>query len=830
MDTLVGNRFIESPGGLSGRGLITQEVSGKLKAPENIIMTVSAARTYWNQARMDHLDRIYLASQIIGLAGGNPPYDQEDLSKAGLDHVTNANFLDAKALIERSALTLWNLINNNSYLIKFEIRPYQSQKDQDYTTWAEIMSRNWTKVINEEWIDFPTEFSVMALQLVTLGLSPTVYVDEHSFKWESVDYSRFYVPNNTLSNVSKWDYVAMDTPFNMQYLWGVYKMLSQMSKEQQDKAPWRIDTITHFLLMRANNIAKANSWNSGTPFANLVDLQTGFQNGNINSALIFSDTVPLSRLLYKEYDGKISSYIFDPVIGTTGDEFLYKVTGQYESFEQAVIAFTYSAGERYLHGNRGVGHKIFPACQSVMQLDCSTVDMGKMASTPVIESMATLGQSMDPVKFIPGVVTNIGAAKLAQNNLGSNTGQVIQIAQYFERKIARNAQMSGDDTTIPDQDKGSKSPDEVKIQNVKEFAVGKQTVMHFYKTFDVTLKQMVIKMFHCPKDHPDYYVYDKWKEYCTEEGVPEEMFMLNGSKKGELPKHLCVKAARVAGDGSSLGLQMGLRSVGSIAGGFSAKGQYNYRSDIINSSLGSDYVQRYLGDAMVPDEALGGASLARLENVAVKQGEMPQAEKDNQHKAHIGSHMADAMGVVKAVQAQQMDPTEADKYFSLMLPHMQEHVKFVEEDRLNAQYIEQLTPNVRQLTKFAQLNRVRAQKMQQAELRRRSQEQQATSAMQMEQDRKDEQAKREENRKDYKTHSQVERAKEATTTRADVMKKGVEAKAENDKLAVQLKAGNEAEKNRIQQPKEIFAAKTTDQLQADLRNSVGTTPNPADFT
>jgi hypothetical protein len=828
VDTATGNRYIDSPGGLSGRGLIVPEPSGKLKAPDNIIMTVSAARTYWNQARMDHLDRIYLASQIIGLVGGNPPFDQEELAKAGLDHVTNANFLDAKALIERSALTLWNLINNNSYLIKFEIRPYQSQQDQDYTTWAETMSRKWTEVILEEWPDFSTEYATMALQLVMLGLSPIVFDDENSFKWESVDYARFYVPNNTLSNAGKWDYVAMDTPYQMSYLWGVYNVLSQKSKEEQDKAPWNIDALERFLLLRANNIAKTNGW-SGYPFGNLVDLQTGFQNGNLNSAMVFSDTVPLSGLLYREYDRKISKYIFDPTIGTTGDEFLYKVTGQYESFQEAVVAFTYSAGERYIHGNRGVGQKIYPACQAVMQLDCSTVDMGKMAATPVIESPSALGQSMDPVKFIPGVATNIGSAKLAQNNLGSNTGQVIQIAQHFERKIARNAQMSGDDTTIPDQDKGSKSPDEVKIQNVKEFAVGKQTVMHFYKFMDITLKQMVIKMYHCPKDHPDYPVFERWKEECMDEGVPEEMFMKNGAKKGELPKHLRVKAARVAGDGSSLGLQMGLRSVAGIAGGFSAKGQYNYRADIINSGLGADYVQRYLGDATVPDEALGGASLARLENVIVKQGEMPQAEKDNQHKAHIGSHMADAMGVVKAIQAQEMDPAQADGYFSLMLPHIGEHIKYIEEDSLNAQYIEELTPSIRQLQKFAQLNRVRAQKMQQAELRRRAQEEEAATAMEMEQNRKDMQAQREEQRKDFKTGSQVERAKEANQTRADIMKRSVEAKAENERLAVRLKADNEAEKNRIQQPKEIFASQTTEQIQADLRNSVGTTPNPADF-
>lgn len=827
MDTYVGNRYIDSPGGLSGRGLITQDASGKLKAPKNIIMSVSAARTYYTNARAEHLDRIYLASQIIGLVGGNPPYDQAELSKAGLDHVTNANFLDAKSLFERTALTFWNLINNNSYLIKFELRKFKSQEDPDRSTWAEIMSRHWTDVIMEYWPDFATEFSVMVSQLVMLGLSPIIFKDENSFRWESVDYSRFYVPNNTLSNVSKWDYFCIDTPYQMQFLWGVYDVLSQMSESERSQAPWNMDALSRFLLLRANNIVKT----SGTgAFDNMVDLQVGLQNGNLNSAAVFTDTMPLTTLCYKEYDGKISTYIFDPVLGTTGDEFLYKVTGQYDCFQEALIAFTYSAGERHVHGNRGVGQKIYPACQALMQLDCSTIDMAKMASTPIVESQATLGQNLDPIKFIPGVVTNVGTAKLAQNNLGSNTGQVIQVSQNIERKIGRNAQLSGDDTSMPDADKGSKSPDEVKSMNIKEFAVGKQTVNHFYKIFDIAEKQMVVKMYHCPADHPDYEVFKEWKQRCIDDGVPDVVFKLGGAKKGELPKFLKVRSSRVGGDGSSLGLQMGLKSVAGIAGGFSAKGQFAYRSDIINSSLGADYTERYLGDAQMPDEAQGGASLARLENIAIRSGQLPQAERDNQQKAHIGSHMADNIDIIKQVQSQQMNPVDADKYFSISIPHLEDHIKFVEADALNKQYTENLVPQMRQLTKFAELNRVRAQKMQQAEVRRRSEVQQQATTDQLDANRKDMVAQRDEARKDFKTKSQVDRAKEANETRADVMKSGVEKKAENEKLAINLKAENEQHKNIIEQPKEILAGRSTSELQSDLKSSVGSTPNPADFT
>lgn len=371
MDVLNPTRYINSPGGISGRGLITQ-TGNTLKAPENIIMNVPAARTYYNNVRQEHQDRIYLAAEIEGLIAGNPPYDQEQLNAQGLNHVTNANFLDAKSLFERTALTFWNLINNNNYLLRFIIRKFETQNDQDLSTWSEIMSRQWTDVLNEEWQDFAIEFSTCVGQLVKFGLSPTVFKDENSYKWESVDYSRFYVSSKTLSNVSKWDYLCIDTPFTVQYLWGVYHTLQQMSEEARDKQPWNMQAIEYYLLMRANNIIKQDT---GNAFGNMMDLQTMIANGSTNTASFFSDVVMLSFLYYKEYSGKVSCMLFDPIIGTTMDEFLYYGSEQYECFEEAIIAFTYSAGERYIHGNRGVGHKIFPSCQALMQLDCNTVDM-----------------------------------------------------------------------------------------------------------------------------------------------------------------------------------------------------------------------------------------------------------------------------------------------------------------------------------------------------------------------------------------------------------------------------------------------------------------------
>lgn len=822
-------RTLQDTNAISGRGMITEDADGTLKAPDNIIITVSCANTYYTNARQAHVERIKLYAALKGLIEGDAPYDAEELSKAGLSHITNVNLLDGKSQFKRTALTFWNLINQNSNLVKFIIRKYKGQEDQNYTSWAEIMSRNFTDVVKEMWPNFITEYNTMVSQLVQLGLSPVVFKHEKDFRWESIDLSRTFFADKTLTNSDNWDYVCIETPYNMQYLWGVYDQLKKLNAEKRKEAPWDFEALGEYILQKANNVVKSSSTNSNFP--NMLDLQTAMQANDVNRTAVFSDQVSLVSLFYKEYSGKVSHYIFDPFFNESGEDFLFTIPEQFNNFNEVLICPTYEPGQRYLHEVRGQGHMIYPACQAMMQSDGHMFDMIKLAATPIIESQSTMGRDINPIRFIPGVATDIGAAKLAQNNIGSNVGQIVQGSQYLERKINRNSQISGDDPSIPDGDRGSKSAPEIQMQSMKEFGVGKQVVAHFYSYFDLIIKQMVTKMYHSQNMDPGYEIVEEWRERCIGEGVPEEILVKGDAKPGMLPKYLTVRASRVAGDGSNLGLNTGLRSVAPIVGRLSEKGQYNYTYDVINGALGADYTERYMVDMQEPDEAGGGASVAMLENIAIKMGEKPQAARENQQKAHLGSHFALISEMIKLVQAQEMDPIAADKIFSLAIPHAKEHIDFLSEDSLNQGFIEQITEPFRQMFKFAQLNRVKAQNMQKAEVRRREQEQQALSAEQIKQQREDFKAQKEDQRADIKITQQIERSKEANQTRAEIMKKGVESKADNERLAVTLKAENEKIKNNkvVGTPKQIMEGTTTDDLQNSLRSQIGNTPNPADF-
>lgn len=814
MDNIV--TTIDESGTISGRGNVSVTDTG-LKAPDNIIMRVEAARTYYDSFRQSHIKRIAKYASIEGLLSGNAPYDAQELKNAGLSHVTNVNTLDAKSKFDKAALTYWNLTNQTENFVSFELRNLGVQQDKNYARWGQIMAKHFTQAVKEDWPDFKANLNISSGQLMKFGYSPIVWSDERDYKWEVVECSRFFVADQTQVLSNTWSCICFETTYTMQYLWGVYQAIKDAEGEQLG---WLKQSLEQFILFRANTVSKQSSMSNGRAILNMMDMQAKITAGDLNAGTIFTDQFNLVHMLYKEYSGKISHFIFDPVPNSTQD-FLFKIPEQYDKFEDAIVVFTYSPEEKIIHANRGVGHKLFPICQAMTQLDCTLFDMSKMSSTILVKSNNTIGRDVAPIRFIPGVPTDIGQAEVIQNGLGANVDRVVAVANYFDRKIEKNAIISGDDPSVPDADRGSKGSQEIQLMSLKEFGIGKNSVSHYYNFMDSVYRNMVIRLLLARESDPGFPTADKWKRRCIQDGVPEEVFKI--PRKSELPDTIAVRAARAAGDGSTAGFIMALNRIAPQAGAFGQEGQQNYRSDLIRANLGEDYAQRYLSDSMTPDEAAGGTSLAVLENIAIKTGHTPMVSRDNQHKSHIGAHLSDVMQVIQAVQAQEMEPQEADKTLSIYLDHIGKHVEFVAEDVFNQGYVQQLQGTLSQITKFAQINRARAQKMAQAEVRRRGEEEQQMSAAMMEQQRKDIVTQREEARKDFKVKAQVERAEEASRTRAEVMKADVERRAENQKLDVELR--NKA----VRKPQEILADKTTEDLKSELKAQVGTTPNPVDF-
>lgn len=817
----------QSTQSVDGRGQVTRKDDGTIEAPKYLFERPMALKTYYEKTRADNINRIKLWSAIEGLISGRPPFDQAELDADGLSHYPNFNDLEAMSRYERSALGFWNLINQTETLVRFSIRlpPSQASADNDVEEWADIMSEHFDDIIREEWLDFITQMTTLSAQLVKFGLSPVIWQDERDWRWKTVELQRMNIPDQSLTDIEQLSYVFFDTPYSIQDLYSIYDQI----KADDTNCHWNKDILGQIIITYANSAVK----NNNVPVTSMMDFEHRVVNGDLGWGNIFSDTLILTSCFAKEYSKKISHLMFFP--GTMPqNEFLFQCREQYQDMREAFILFTGSPGEFTIHANRGIGHKIFSGAQVLNHFNCAIISAGLFAGTPLIKNLATGGRDSEALRIIPGVPTNIGAAEFVQNSMGENISQLIATSNFVSQKLEQNAMNSSDIPGAPDQDVGSKSAPEVRLKAYKEFGVVKNAIALFYSKMDLVYRNMAIKMLHSKDPWPGFEEANEWKERCIADGVPPEMFAVGNVKSNKLPRHLKVFASRVAGDGSNAARILGLESISPVMGGASARGQFRYRREMVLAHMGRDYARKFVGDTQEPDESSGGASLAALENFAMKQGEPPTFSPDNEHRTHTVTHFHLGKETIDKVQQGQSDAIQASKVFEQLIPHTGQHIQFLAQDPLQAQFLTSIKASWTALQKYATSIKVQAEKEYKTQVEQQQKDQAATQQVMTDQERKDMQAQGEEKRKDFKVQSQNVRASEANQTRGEILKTKVEKEAENTQYKTTLEykaklAGQSAAKNESDPTKTDLSNVSAPALHSEISNLEGKTLAPFDY-
>ena len=559
-----------------------------------------------------------------------------------------------------------------------------------------------------EWPSFNIVFNTLTGQLIKLGVSAALWHDEEDWRWKTVELSRFFVQDQAQTDLSMLTCICVETIFTAQFLMEVYEAIKD---KPEDATPWNKEALSKLLIFCANDATKQNF-----QIYDAMDIQRHIQNGDTTWNQTFTDNIKLVSMFYQEYDGKITHYIFHPYFDFS--DFLFKCDRQYEAMNEAVAIFTMSPGEFTIHSNLGLGHKIYSSMQATMQLDCSVIDMAKMSATLLIKTTPTGAKDAGQIRIYPGVPTDIGQAEIVRNFLGENIQQVVGASQYTSAKIQNNLVNSGDDPVIPDKAQGSLAPSEARSRDYKEFGVLKNVIAHFYTQFDQVIKNMVVKMLHSKPTSPGHAAAKKWKEMCIQDGVPEIFFKTKGAKRNELPPTIRVRAARAAGDGSLVGLKMAMQDFAPMVSTLGPKGRAAFQRMAVIADFGPEYIETFLSDSQVPDEAQAGASLAGLENAIMEIGKSPVFDLANEHESHFVTHMALGEMTIQRIQQQQMSPIDADKVFSVLIPHMMEHWQALSQNIFEQPFLDKMKKPWDQLADYAKLNRKNAAAQYQAQIRK----------------------------------------------------------------------------------------------------------------
>ena len=812
---------------------IERAADGKAVAPDNIIQSLAGAQMQYELLRQAHIDRIKLYAAIEGMVAGNPPYDQEELDNNGLGHITNINNFKGRSYYERCGQMYWNLLNSTEIFIKVLLTGNYPNVQQ----YAHTIARHTNDVIRE-WEDFYTNIGMLGAQLAKFGLCPIIWANEKSWMWEVVDVSKFFIPSQTQSNISKLSTICIETEFTLQELYQIYNKLSD--DDTGDSDDWNKDALGDFLIYRSISYSKDANGTVGSVYDALT-WQRFIQNNDGNVIKYFNETVRLVHLFQKEYDGKFSHYIFskDKFTPPQGSgyasfnaDFLFFVPRQYECIDDFLLIFTASPGEWTIHSNLGVGQKVFSGVQAINMLDCSIVDMSIMSATPLLRTLAAGGRDANPIRFIPGVATDIGAAEIVQNQLGANINQLVGASQYLNQGLDVNAANAGDDPAQPDRSQGSISSTQARMRSFNEFGTLKNDVAHFYHKFDITIRNMFVRMLEATEGDPGYEYIEEIKLRCEIDGVPKELWAKDKkSKVTKLPiQFRSVKASRVAGDGSTLARIMGLETLGQISGTFNPKEMASFKRDFVEATMGVDYVATYASSEGSNDESSGGASLAGLENNALQEGKQATFSMDNEHGTHALIHMQLLMSINKALQEQQMSPVDAVKIYEVALPHTQEHIQAMQQaPQFYREVLAQVEEPFGQILKLAQLAKKNAQAMIQAAVRKQEQDAAKTQEVMTDEQRKDFVAIREQNRKDAESAHKMERNAQQSDERGEIMKEKVESDAEIKRLKVIKEAQVKREATAIGRTQNDLMEESPDELRGRLTSLSGTTPSNIDY-
>lgn len=802
------------------RAMLYRGVDGDVEAPDNIITTISAAYQQYISVRNAHVERIALYAAIEGMIAGHPPYNQEELEANGLGHIANFNNFSARSLYERTGQCFWNLINSTEVFVRVSL----SQKFPGAQKYANIIARHFSDVV-KEWEDFAPNFNLLGAQLTKFGLCPIIFPHEESPIWEVVDLSKFFIPSQTQSFISKLSNISVETIYTVQDLYQLYENATE------GQGPWNKKALGDFLLLRANALTQ----NVASPTWTVMELQRFIDNADGTINRYFTDTVRLINMYQKEYSGKISHYIFSAdMFNTTSTgsfeptkDFLYFENEQYGSLEEACIVFTASPGEWTVHGNVGLGQKMFALAQAINMNDCTIVDMAKMSATPLLQTVATGGKEAAAIRLYPGVVTDIGSNVFVPNTLGANINQVVGASQYLNNKLETNTVNSGDDPGVPDRAQGSLAPSQARSKDFKEFGVLKNIVAHFYNTFDKPVRLMFIRFLTMTEDAPGYELAKEFKRRCFEDGVPEQLLEVNKTGLHGLPVQFrSVKASRVAGDGSNLARIMGLEALGPIMGTFNPQELQSYKEEYVAATVGVDYIETFASSQDGPDPLRDGASVARNEDGLMSIGKEPLFSPDNDQESHADEHMGNLTQVVQAVAQQQMSPVDADKIMSLGIPHLTQHIQFMSKSpQFYRDVLNKLEKPFKQLMQWAQLNRRNAEAMIEAAKKKQMEDQAATQAVMSDAQRKDFVAQADVHRADAKVEAQNVRADKANQVRAETIKEKTAADIETKKQIADAKVQATA-KGRTQAD---LASQTPAELSSELSGMLGKTPSTVDF-
>jgi hypothetical protein len=654
--------------------------------PVTRVQDASSARAMLYTLIEDDQVASYRRSQIQGIIDGNPPYSDQQLREMGQGDRINVNWGHAESKVEAAVIPYFDILTSvGAYAtVKTQYGKDMGKREE----WSRTITEEFHKLLSRSNPGFLSQHQIAHKQLVIHGQACMYWPDATTYKAKAIEPWSLIVPKGAGVDQDSWEFCYI---LDEMYCEELYRYIED--GEIAERGGWDVEQCQEAIMQaRVDEQDQRRPWEW---------YQREIKNNSIYYSYAKSKVIKVAHFYVREYDGRVSHYIFDRLNGT---EFLCQKVRRYKNFSNAFTVFLNGVGNGYYHGVRGLGQKVYKWAEAINRINNSLMEGVIVGSAIMFQPQsANDAEKLKTVQIGPYRILPPGL-QLTQVNVSSNLSAAMQTAQMFQG-------MESDEigSFLPSVSGGGgrkKGNKEVEFEIGEKGRLTNTRAEIYLQALDVHYREVYRRASNpniVEEDHGGLEAI-MFQDACMNRGVPRAALIDIDS----------VKATRSIGQGSSASRMQAMEMIGH----YLPQLPESNRKRVINANIAAIAGQTGVETFGIPEENKpdgNDMSIASLENNAFISGGQVLIDPDQGHYVHLTVHLNNANQLVQAVQQQQADPRMAAKVLQSMLPHLLTHLQYLEQDPTRKDKFQDLNEQTSELMKVADQINAYAQQIQERE-------------------------------------------------------------------------------------------------------------------
>jgi len=672
-----------------------QDLDDDNKPVKTRIEDAGSARSMLYELIDDDQIASYRRAQIQGIIDGNPPYNDQQLREAGQGDRINVNWGHAEAKVESAVIPYFDILTSVPFYANCKTKYGKDMGKRE--EWSRIITEEFHRLLAGSNPNFLAQHQVCHKELVIHGQACMYFPDQTDWRAKAIEPYALVVPKGSKVDWDNWEFCFILDDVYCEQLYSYIE-----NEEAATRGGWDVEEVKSAIMSaRVDEQDQRRPWEW---------YQRELKNNSLYYSYAKSKIIKIAHMYVKEYDGRISHYIFDRL---NSSEWLCKKVGRYQKFSQAFTVFLNGVGNGFYHGVRGLGQKVFKYAEAMNRVNNALLEGVIVGSAVMFQpNTAADAEKIKTIQIGPYKILPPGL-NLTQVNVAANLSSAMQTASFFQGQESDDIGSFMPSVAGGSRKKGNKEiemeiGEKSRLTNTRAEIYLQALDVHYAEVYRRAANPNLIE-----EDHGGFEAL-RFQKACIDRGVPAAALLDMDY----------VRATRSIGQGSSAARMQAMELISE----YLPQLPESNRKRVINANIAAIAGQTGVETFGIPEEVKpegNDLSIASLENNALQQGGQVLIDPDQNHFTHLNVHLQFAGSLVKAVQDKQTDPRMADKALQAVIPHLLGHLQFLEEDPTRQEQFDSLNEQTSELMKIADQMSSYAQKMQEQENAQQEQQGQA---------------------------------------------------------------------------------------------------------